>query len=730
MIKKTEFFKGKASFIIMITMLVLFAATDVFSQMVTPNVRVNDEDAEYTFAGFRGLAVIDDNVYVIWADDRTGFGNIYFSKSEDGGETFSEDIMLSAPNDENLNIWPAIVADASGGIYVAWTGFTEPYMGPGSGANVWFTRSADEGNSFDTPIQITENDLSIFPSIGVYENYVYIFYGDATNLPYADYYLVRSTDGGDSFQDPIQVNDADCVEEVGFDHFTSLDIDPLTGHVYLAWVDGRREDSNGDIYFAKSTDNGVSVSDNVMVNDIGTIWANEEKLRPVVSVGEENMVYVVFLVESEVEDGARVYIALSGDGGNSFGTEILLAENDNHCYYYDAMALPDGTIGALMVTDLHGVGNNLWFVQPDVMPIVINDAHAYWRTPSLFLTGDGSAHAVWADDREGHYNIYYAKTIKCEPFDVPHFENFDDVTPPLLPFCWTGLGEGNYNITTEDWNYFSPPNSLNMYHDEESLALLALPEFVIEISGLVMSFKAYWHGGNDVLEAGVITDINDINSFELIQSIDLPHENQYYDYVVDFSEFEGEEGHIAFRYGSETIGTWGGIFLDDILIDETPTYTLTLDANPEEGGIVDGEGEYPEGEEVEISAEANEGWEFIGWIGDTEHVDDPGQATATVIMPAEDITLTANFELTNIVEGIQTIEISVFPNPARDKLTVESSEMIKQIRLIDTKGQVIKDIKANTTRINIEVQSLHTGIYFIQIHAADRVITEQVQIIR
>ncbi len=78
---------------------------------------------------------------------------------------------------------------------------------------------------------------------------------------------------------------------------------------------------------------------------------------------------------------------------------------------------------------------------------------------------------------------------------------------------------------------------------------------------------------------------------------------------------------------------------------EIPVYTLTLLVEPEGSGTVEGDGEYVEVEKVIISAEANEGWEFIEWTGDTEHVDNPGSATAIVTMPAENITLTANFEI-------------------------------------------------------------------------------------
>ncbi len=80
---------------------------------------------------------------------------------------------------------------------------------------------------------------------------------------------------------------------------------------------------------------------------------------------------------------------------------------------------------------------------------------------------------------------------------------------------------------------------------------------------------------------------------------------------------------------------------------ETIDYTLTLKAEPEEGGNLDGAGEYKEGAQVDITATPNEGWEFIGWTGDTGYLDDSASESGTVTMPAGDVELTANFALTD-----------------------------------------------------------------------------------
>lgn len=72
--------------------------------------------------------------------------------------------------------------------------------------------------------------------------------------------------------------------------------------------------------------------------------------------------------------------------------------------------------------------------------------------------------------------------------------------------------------------------------------------------------------------------------------------------------------------------------------DPDSKYQLTLEASPAEGGTVEGSGKYEEGEEVTISATANEGYAFVEWgDGDTN-------ASRTYTMPGSASTLTATFE--------------------------------------------------------------------------------------
>ncbi len=199
-----------------------------------------------------------------------------------------------------------------------------------------------------------------------------------------------------------------------------------------------------------------------------------------------------------------------------------------------------------------------------------------------------------------------------------------------------------------------------------------------------------------------------------------------------------EDVEVGFYYYSVT--KKGYKYVEDLLVVDKEnvnvnvaldheTYTLTLKAFPEQGGVVSGEGEYPAGEEVNVSTTVNEGWKFINWTDTTGNVVSDNKSFVYT-MTAKDAMLTANFEDDVSVKDITDAEVKIFPNPARNKFYIESSEMIGNLRLIDVSGQVIKNVAVDQLRLEINVQHLPAGIYVMQIHTAGSVITERVQIVR
>ena len=77
------------------------------------------------------------------------------------------------------------------------------------------------------------------------------------------------------------------------------------------------------------------------------------------------------------------------------------------------------------------------------------------------------------------------------------------------------------------------------------------------------------------------------------------------------------------------------------VIKKEQRYTVTVSVNDDAMGTATGGGEYKAGETIMLTATANTGYRFVNWTKDAEEVSTSASFEYTV--PAEDVTLTANF---------------------------------------------------------------------------------------
>ncbi len=75
--------------------------------------------------------------------------------------------------------------------------------------------------------------------------------------------------------------------------------------------------------------------------------------------------------------------------------------------------------------------------------------------------------------------------------------------------------------------------------------------------------------------------------------------------------------------------------------------------------------------------------------------------------------------------------LKIYPNPARYQFDVEASEVINEVQVIDLVGRTLIQQRPNQRQATIDVDQLHTGIYFVRIVSADGdVVTERLQVAR
>lgn len=218
------------------------------------------------------------SIYMSWTEfDAYGSSNpldssrILFSRSTDAGATWAVPVRVSDRGgdciDEDNTVEGAVPAvGPNGEIYVAWSG----------PLGIMFDRSTDGGQSFGADRFVTDQpggwdfgvsgiyrcngmpmtwcDVSDSP----YRGTLYVMWSDQRNT-HTDVFLIKSTNGGDSWSAVKKVN-GDVTARHQF--FPSMALDQTTGFLYVVYYD--RRNVGGDtteVWMSVSRDGGETFED-------------------------------------------------------------------------------------------------------------------------------------------------------------------------------------------------------------------------------------------------------------------------------------------------------------------------------------------------------------------------------------------------------------------------------------------------------------------------------------
>lgn len=155
-------------------------------------------------------------------------------------------------------------------------------------------------------------------------------------------FFARSTDGGRSFSDPVNLSDTIAGAAKGrltaryWDNGSLDIIQHDDGNLYVAWTE-----YEGKLRFSRSTDRGETFSDPVHVDGDNNLPAR----GPSLAVNENGKVYIAWTVGEDPE--ADIRLATSNDGGESFGETQIVFESEGHS---DAPKIAFDRDGALHLT--------------------------------------------------------------------------------------------------------------------------------------------------------------------------------------------------------------------------------------------------------------------------------------------------------------------------------------------------------------------------------------------
>ncbi|MEW6197009.1 MAG: sialidase family protein, partial [Bacteroidota bacterium] len=300
--------------------------SSVFGVMGDPAV-VYDNDGKLYYSH---LSSPGSNGY--WID------RIVVQKSTNFGYTWDAGVGVgySPPRKNQDKEWIAVDYSNStyrNNIYMAWTEFDEYASNNSSDSTrILFSRSTDNAGSWSEPIKVSDREGDCIdddntvegcvPAVGP-NGEVYLSWSGPYGLMFD-----RSFDGGITFGNDIKV--ADLIAGWTFDvpgilrcnglPVTGCDISdsPYKGNVYINWSD--QIDGDTDIFFAKSTDNGMTWGAPKKVNN--DILKRHQFFTWMCVDPKTGIIYIVFYDRRDNLDPSsvqtHVYIARSGDGGETF----------------------------------------------------------------------------------------------------------------------------------------------------------------------------------------------------------------------------------------------------------------------------------------------------------------------------------------------------------------------------------------------------------------------------
>ncbi|HYY67396.1 MAG TPA: sialidase family protein [Nitrososphaeraceae archaeon] len=209
------------------------------------------------------IAASGDNVYVSWWDNRTAGNNeIFFARSTDNGQTFGEAVNLS--NSTGASADNQITAE-NNNVYVVWwdnkTGNWEVYS----------RSSTDGGETFGEPVMLQSignstfklaapqpNVTSVDTVLAASGNNEYVVWWDDKTGNW-EVLFARSTDNGVTFGDTVNISNSSDLRSIG------ARIAAEGNYVYISWIEINPANGQKDVFVRTSSDEGQTFGEPIML---------------------------------------------------------------------------------------------------------------------------------------------------------------------------------------------------------------------------------------------------------------------------------------------------------------------------------------------------------------------------------------------------------------------------------------------------------------------------------
>ena len=386
-----------------ISILLILSSFNLFAQW-QPDLRLSDFPISSRINARVGKNIASNGsvVHVVWDDARHSTEReIYYKRSTDDGISWGADTRLTNDPASSQLSTVAVSGDV---VYVMW------YDLRNGAGEIYYKRSTDAGLTWEDDIRLTNNaGVSGNPSVTVSGQFVHFVWEDETIGNYKIYYK-RSTDGGASWEADVQLTN-------NFAMSWRPSVSVSGSVVHVVWTD-KRDGANGEIYYKRSTDGGVSW-------DTDTRLTNDPSVSSNCSVDVSGQVVHVFWNDDR-DGNFEIYYKSSTDEGASWGTDIRLTNNSDVSNYPSVTS--SGSIIHVVWEDYRD-GSEIYYKSSTDGGLNwdedtrLTNAGSFSMYPSVSVS-DSVVHVLWEDFRDGQgAEIYYKRNPTGNPTAVENINS-------------------------------------------------------------------------------------------------------------------------------------------------------------------------------------------------------------------------------------------------------------------------------------------------------------------
>ena len=401
-------------------LLLLLLPTLLTAQTIDEPLRLNLDEGTTEQVGPLIATGPDGAVYVAWVDLRENpQGDIYMRRSDDGGESFSDEIVVYQGGRVPAGRWRSVAMEVApnGTVHMAWI----ETIGSGN-SDIRYTRSTDRGESFSPPVSVvaaTGDAVEDFPSIAIDSTgTVHIAWIDGRELKqgtdgYDQIWATRSFDDGLTFEAPRRASFApggvggscECCP-------TAAAVTP-EGDLLIAY----RSNVNNvrDIFVARSTDGGETFGTAIPIPSQPWNLFACPVAGPGIAVDRFGTAHIVWKDGREGAAGQYMYYTILPDGADRVPHDFPLSQELTRTNHPTIGVTPQGAI--LTTFDSHKSvktqvnyfgsfdGGNTFTEKASLLP---DGSNTNRQLSELAIGPDGTRYLVWQDDGEGNSDILFA----------------------------------------------------------------------------------------------------------------------------------------------------------------------------------------------------------------------------------------------------------------------------------------------------------------------------------